>query len=167
MRAFVCAAMMLMASIAAGGRITASGRARRRGRVTTRDGARGWGERNLGLSPLSREGGADAGARSGRTGSTRQCAARRRQGQGRCRFAATGRAYVRFALTNPALFRLIFTSSAQIQATGEVEALQMLRARRVRSPTSSCWVAIRRGARRRCTASTRSCCMADAWTDWP
>jgi AcrR family transcriptional regulator len=42
--------------------------------------------------------------------------------------AATGRAYVRFALANPALFRLIFTSSAQLQATGEVEALRMLRA---------------------------------------
>ena len=41
---------------------------------------------------------------------------------------AAGRAYVRFALANPALFRLIFTSSAQLQATGEVEALRMLRA---------------------------------------
>jgi hypothetical protein len=29
---------------------------------------------------------------------------------------------------NPALFRLIFTSSAQLQATGKVEALRMLRA---------------------------------------
>ena len=43
-------------------------------------------------------------------------------------FAATGRAYVRFALANPALFRLIFTSSARLQATGEAEALRMLRA---------------------------------------
>ncbi|WP_380787761.1 TetR/AcrR family transcriptional regulator [Sphingomonas sp. R86521] len=43
-------------------------------------------------------------------------------------FAATGRAYVRFALANPAIFRLIFTSSAQLQATGEIEALRMLRA---------------------------------------
>jgi AcrR family transcriptional regulator len=43
-------------------------------------------------------------------------------------FAATGRAYVRFALANPALFRLIFTSSAQLQAAGEIEALAMLRA---------------------------------------
>lgn len=48
--------------------------------------------------------------------------------EGAASFAATGRAYVRFALANPALFRLIFTSSAQLQATGEVEALQMLRA---------------------------------------
>ena len=43
-------------------------------------------------------------------------------------FAATGRAYVRFALSNPALFRLIFASSAQHQASGEAEALRMLRA---------------------------------------
>lgn len=48
--------------------------------------------------------------------------------EGAASFAATGRAYVRFALANPALFRLIFTSSAQLQATGEVEALRMLRA---------------------------------------
>jgi len=47
---------------------------------------------------------------------------------GTASFAATGRAYVRFALANPALFRLIFTSSAQLQATGEIEALRMLRA---------------------------------------
>lgn len=43
-------------------------------------------------------------------------------------FAATGRAYVRFALANPALFRLIFTSSATLQETGEAEALRLLRA---------------------------------------
>ncbi|PTQ59354.1 TetR family transcriptional regulator [Sphingomonas aurantiaca] len=48
--------------------------------------------------------------------------------EGAASFAATGRAYVRFALANPAIFRLIFTSSAQLQATGEVEALRMLRA---------------------------------------
>ncbi|MBB3175514.1 AcrR family transcriptional regulator [Endobacter medicaginis] len=48
--------------------------------------------------------------------------------EGAASFAATGRAYVRFALTNPAIFRLIFTSSAQLQATGEIEALRMLRA---------------------------------------
>lgn len=47
---------------------------------------------------------------------------------GAAAFAATGRAYVRFALANPAIFRLIFTSSAQLQATGEIEALRMLRA---------------------------------------
>ena len=48
--------------------------------------------------------------------------------EGTASFAATGRAYVRFALANPAIFRLIFTSSAQLQATGEIEALRMLRA---------------------------------------
>ncbi|MDN4633564.1 TetR/AcrR family transcriptional regulator [Sphingomonas sp. PsM26] len=47
--------------------------------------------------------------------------------EGAATFAATGRAYVRFALANPALFRLIFTTSAQLQATGEVKALRMLR----------------------------------------
>ncbi|MBD8641586.1 TetR/AcrR family transcriptional regulator [Sphingomonas sp. CFBP 13733] len=47
---------------------------------------------------------------------------------GAAAFAATGRAYVRFALANPAIFRLIFTSSAQLQATGEIEVLRMLRA---------------------------------------
>ncbi len=46
--------------------------------------------------------------------------------EGVASFAATGRAYVRFALANPALFRLIFTSSAQLQAAGEIEALTML-----------------------------------------
>jgi AcrR family transcriptional regulator len=48
--------------------------------------------------------------------------------EGAASFAATGRAYVRFALANPAIFRLIFTSSAQLQSTGEIEALRMLRA---------------------------------------
>lgn len=48
--------------------------------------------------------------------------------EGAASFAATGRAYVRFALANPAIFRLIFTSSAHLQATGEIEALRMLRA---------------------------------------
>lgn len=43
-------------------------------------------------------------------------------------FAATGAAYVRFALANPALFRLIFASSARARATGEAEALALLRA---------------------------------------
>jgi len=33
---------------------------------------------------------------------------------------------VRYALANPALFRLIFTTSAQSQAAGETEALRML-----------------------------------------
>lgn len=46
--------------------------------------------------------------------------------EGAASFAATGRAYVRFALANPALFRLIFTSSAQLQAAGEIDALRML-----------------------------------------
>ena len=47
---------------------------------------------------------------------------------GKASLAATGRAYVRFALANPALFRLIFTSSAQLLAAGEVEATRLLRA---------------------------------------
>lgn len=47
---------------------------------------------------------------------------------GEASLAATGRAYVRFALKNPALFRLIFTSSGQLQAAGEVEATRLLRA---------------------------------------
>lgn len=48
--------------------------------------------------------------------------------EGAASFAATGRAYVRFALAHPALFRLIFSASAPSQAGGEVEALRMLRA---------------------------------------
>lgn len=47
---------------------------------------------------------------------------------GAAAFAATGQAYVRYALANPALFRLIFTTSAQSQAAGETEALRMLHA---------------------------------------
>lgn len=50
------------------------------------------------------------------------------EASGRASLAATGRAYVRFALANPALFRLIFTSSAQLLAAGEVEATRLLRA---------------------------------------
>lgn len=47
-------------------------------------------------------------------------------------FAATGRAYVRFALDNPALFRLIFSSSPEQQdaigtSDGIPEAFRMLR----------------------------------------
>jgi AcrR family transcriptional regulator len=38
-------------------------------------------------------------------------------------FATTGQAYVRFALANPAVFRLIFTSSAVARSSGEAEAL--------------------------------------------
>jgi AcrR family transcriptional regulator len=49
-------------------------------------------------------------------------------GGGRAGFAATGRAYVRFALANPALFRLIFASSALAHSSGEAEALRFLRA---------------------------------------
>jgi hypothetical protein len=41
-----------------------------------------------------------------------QAAASEAAGGGAAGFAATGRAYVRFALGNPALFRLIFTSPA-------------------------------------------------------
>ncbi|MBS3930747.1 MAG: TetR/AcrR family transcriptional regulator [Sphingomonadales bacterium] len=45
-------------------------------------------------------------------------------------FAATGRAYVRWALANPALFRLAFGECDQISQTvfGQNEAAQMLRA---------------------------------------
>lgn len=49
-------------------------------------------------------------------------------GGGAAGFAATGRAYVRFALANPALFRLIFTSSAAVQVSGNNEASRLLRA---------------------------------------
>ena len=49
-------------------------------------------------------------------------------GGGPAGFAATGRAYVRFALANPALFRLIFASSALAHSSGETEALRFLRA---------------------------------------
>jgi AcrR family transcriptional regulator len=45
---------------------------------------------------------------------------------GKAGFAATGRAYVRFALANPALFRLIFASPASACA-GEAEAMTFLR----------------------------------------
>ncbi len=49
-------------------------------------------------------------------------------GGGVAGFAATGRAYVRFALAHPALFRLIFASSALARSSGETEALRFLRA---------------------------------------
>ncbi|WP_342629440.1 TetR/AcrR family transcriptional regulator [Nguyenibacter vanlangensis] len=52
-------------------------------------------------------------------------------GGGSAGFAATGRAYVRFALANPALFRLIFASPCQDGVAGgapEPEALALLRA---------------------------------------
>lgn len=49
-------------------------------------------------------------------------------GGGQAGFAATGRAYVRFALANPALFRLIFTSSAAVQVSGDNDASRLLRA---------------------------------------
>lgn len=57
-----------------------------------------------------------------------QHAASKSEDAGAACFAATGRAYVRFALTNPALFRLIFTSSAMLGATDETEAMRFLRA---------------------------------------
>src|SRR5262245_43965010 len=51
---------------------------------------------------------------------------------GKAAFAATGRAYVRFALANPALFRLVFASPALAHEDktglgGEDEAMRMLR----------------------------------------
>lgn len=51
-----------------------------------------------------------------------QKAAAQPAGGGKQAFAATGRAYVRFALANPALFRLIFTSPA-LEAAKEGGAL--------------------------------------------
>ena len=57
-----------------------------------------------------------------------QHAASAAAGGGPAGFAATGRAYVRFALANPALFRLIFTSSAMLQTSGDSEASRLLRA---------------------------------------
>lgn len=44
-------------------------------------------------------------------------------------FTATGRAYVRWALANPALFRLAFSQSCQVGSTvfGESDAAHMLR----------------------------------------
>jgi AcrR family transcriptional regulator len=61
-----------------------------------------------------------------------QKAAFERAGGNKAGFAATGRAYVRFALDNPALFRLIFSSSPEQQddigtGTGIPEAFRMLR----------------------------------------
>lgn len=53
-------------------------------------------------------------------------------GGGKPSFAATGRAYVRFALANPALFRLIFTapraSALNVPCGEEPEAMAFLRA---------------------------------------
>ncbi|WP_220790298.1 TetR/AcrR family transcriptional regulator [Gluconacetobacter takamatsuzukensis] len=54
------------------------------------------------LAALAQEGLVQLGAAQRAAGAT--------AGGGRAGFAATGRAYVRFALANPALFRLIFTS---------------------------------------------------------
>jgi AcrR family transcriptional regulator len=64
---------------------------------------------------------------------TAQRAAAESAGGGSAAFAATGRAYVRFALANPALFRLIFASphlkpqDAEAPDEGEPEAMTMLR----------------------------------------
>ncbi|WP_232283598.1 TetR/AcrR family transcriptional regulator [Sphingomonas sp. PAMC 26617] len=55
-----------------------------------------------------------------------QHAAADRVGGGSAGFAATGQAYVRFALANPALYRLIFASSALAHTSGENEALRFL-----------------------------------------
>ena len=93
------------------------------------NGARGWGLCDLGLSALPRQVGGDAGPcprGQDRLATAQQDASSGKEGA--ASFAATGRAYVRFALANPANFRLIFTPSVQLQATGDVEALRMLRA---------------------------------------
>jgi AcrR family transcriptional regulator len=59
-----------------------------------------------------------------------QKAAANEAGGGNAGFAATGRAYVRFALANPALFRLIFASPGRWkdETAGEPEAMTLLRA---------------------------------------
>jgi AcrR family transcriptional regulator len=71
-----------------------------------------------------------------REGLVRLAAAQREaaesESDGKAAFAATGRAYVRFALANPALFRLVFASPALAHEdkTGlgaEDEAMRMLR----------------------------------------
>ncbi|MBS4075163.1 WHG domain-containing protein [Ameyamaea chiangmaiensis] len=62
------------------------------------------------LSALAREG--------ARRLSRAQREAFERAGGGRPGFAATGRAYVRFALANPSLFRLIFTAALTEQDNG-------------------------------------------------
>jgi len=50
-------------------------------------------------------------------------------GGGRAGLVAAGRAYIRFALANPALFRLIFASSALARKDGEPsEAARLLKA---------------------------------------
>lgn len=68
-------------------------------------------------------------------------------GGGVAGFAATGRAYVRFALANPALFRLIFTSSAEVSTSGEPEAMRFLRANSAAAlPTSADVDAVQVGA---------------------
>lgn len=61
----------------------------------------------------------------------RQMAAQEAAGGGRAGFDATGRAYVRFALDNPALFRLMTASAREPgvvdPATGEITGLGLLR----------------------------------------
>lgn len=58
-----------------------------------------------------------------------QCAASQQAGGGAAGFAATGRAYVRFALANPALFRLTFSHGDHPAGTGlgDSEAARLLR----------------------------------------
>jgi len=65
-----------------------------------------------------------------------QLAAAEAAGGGKAGFAATGRAYVRFALANPGLFRLIFANAPTVPATDWNEkpdsAMQLLRDNAVR-----------------------------------
>jgi AcrR family transcriptional regulator len=81
------------------------------------------------LTALAREGLAQLGAA--------QRAAAQAAGGGDAGFAATGRAYVRFALANPALFRLIFTTpalaAAKAAGTLESEAGELLQANAARA----------------------------------
>lgn len=80
------------------------------------------------LTALAQEGLAQLGAAQ----HAAQRAAEQAAGRDGTGFAATGRAYVRFALANPALFRLIFTSPAlaPVKAAGtlESEAADLLQA---------------------------------------
>ncbi len=60
-----------------------------------------------------------------------QRAASAAAGGGIAGFNATGRTYVRFALANPALFRLVFTSPVAATSDGEDDAMALLRANAV------------------------------------
>lgn len=56
----------------------------------------------------------------------KQADAAERVGGGSAGFAETGRAYVRFALAHPALFRLMFTQGQPIDQNGEIDPAREL-----------------------------------------